>query len=318
MSRRAAIARAGLLAGAFAVGGTRRASAAVGETATNPGAGPFVFCLNTATIRGQKLGLRKELELAAQAGYQAVEPWLDSIEQYARNGGSLRDLRQRVNDLGLSVEDAIGFPEWLADDPVRQAKGMERAKNAMDLVAQLGCKRLALPPAGATDKPLPDLLAAAARYRELLEHGDQVGVVPQIELWGFSKRLNRIGQCADIAIETAHPKACVLLDVFHLYKSGCDFHGVTLLSATSVQVLHMNDYPADPPRDQINDGFRIYPGDGIAPVVDILRALRAMGGPKVLSLELFNRKLWEQDALEVARTGLEKMKAVAGKALNSR
>jgi hypothetical protein len=33
-----------------------------------------------------------------------------------------------------------------------------------------------------------------------------------------------------------------------------------------------------------------------------------MGGVKVLSLELFNRSYWEGDMLEVARTGLSKMK----------
>ncbi len=30
----------------------------------------------------------------------------------------------------------------------------------------------------------------------------------------------------------------------------------------------------------------------------------------MLSLELFNRKYWSEDPLQVARTGLEKMKAI--------
>ena len=34
-----------------------------------------------------------------------------------------------------------------------------------------------------------------------------------------------------------------------------------------------------------------------------------------LSLELFNPEYWQQDALVVARTGLEKMKAVVAAAL---
>jgi sugar phosphate isomerase/epimerase len=315
ISRRDAITRTGILAGAVVAGKSLTAApAATNADAARNGAS-FIFCLNTATIRGQKLGVAKEIEIAAQAGYQAIEPWIDSLEDHIKKGGSLKDLQKRTADLGVSVESAIGFPEWVVDDDARRAKGMERAKRALDLVAQIGGKRLALPPAGATDKPLLDLLPAAARYRELLEYGDQAGVVPQLELWGFSKNLNRIGQCANIAIETGHPKACILIDVFHLYKSGCDFHGLQLLSAGAVHVLHMNDYPNDPPREQINDSYRIFPGDGVAPVGDILRLLRAMGGPKVLSLELFNRKLWEQDPLEVAKAGLEKMKAVVQKAV---
>jgi hypothetical protein len=33
----------------------------------------------------------------------------------------------------------------------------------------------------------------------------------------------------------------------------------------------------------------------------------------MLSLELFNRELWKQDPLVVARTGLEKIKALVAK-----
>jgi sugar phosphate isomerase/epimerase len=111
-------------------------------------------------------------------------------------------------------------------------------------------------------------------------------------------------------METGHPKACVLADVFHMHKGGTDFHGMRLLGPDAIQVLHMNDYPAEPPREKIDDSYRIYPGDGVAPLPELLRTLRDTGGKKVLSLELFNRKYWAEDPVGVAKTGLEKMKAV--------
>ena len=126
--------------------------------------------------------------------------------------------------------------------------------------------------------------------------------------------MNRLGQCACAAIETGHPKACVLVDVFHLYKGGSDFHGLGLLNGNAVHVLHMNDYPADPPREKIDDAARVYPGDGVAPVTDILRSLHSIGGQKVLSLELFNRKYWGMDAAGSARAGPDKMKAAVAQA----
>ena len=70
-----------------------------------------------------------------------------------------------------------------------------------------------------------------------------------------------------------------------------------------------------PPRETINDSHRVYPGEGVAPLVPMLRDLFATGFRGTLSLELFNRSYWEQDALSVARTGLEKMKEVVGKAV---
>jgi sugar phosphate isomerase/epimerase len=205
----------------------------------------------------------------------------------------------------------------LVDDEARRAKGLERAKRDMDLVAQIGGRRIAAPPAGATDLPRIDLPSAAERYRALLEAGDQAGVTPQFELWGFSRNFNRLAECVAVAMETGHPKACVLADVFHLYKGGSGFHGVHLLGPQAIQVLHMNDYPSDPPREKIDDSYRVYPGDGTAPLTDFLRALHGTGGQKILSLELFNRKYWSEDPLAVAKTGLAKMKAVAGKALSA-
>lgn len=316
ISRRQAVTQAGFLVGAAVAGVAQTAVGLELKPAAPRLSGGFVFCLNTATIRGQKLGIVKEIEVTAKAGYQAIEPWVGDIEAYQKQGGSLRDLKRRIADFGLTVESAIGFPQWIVDDDARRAQGLERAKLEMDLVAQIGGKRVAAPPSGATDLPRLDLFKATERYRALLEAGDQIGVVPQLELWGFSKNLNRLGECAGVAIETGHPKACLVADIYHLYKGGSDFAGLRLLSRNAMQVFHLNDYPAATPREKIDDSYRIYPGDGVAPVTEILRTLHENGGATVLSLELFNRKYWAMDALEVARAGLEKVKAAVATALS--
>jgi sugar phosphate isomerase/epimerase len=98
--------------------------------------------------------------------------------------------------------------------------------------------------------------------------------------------------------------------VYHLFKGGSGFTGVKLLGPATIGVFHMNDYPAAPQRPQITDAYRVYPGDGVAPLKELLRDLIHIGYTGALSLELFNRDYWKQDALLVARTGLEKMKAV--------
>ena len=88
-------------------------------------------------------------------------------------------------------------------------------------------------------------------------------------------------------------------------------------NGAAMHVFHMNDYPAQPPRDQITDAHRVYPGDGVAPLRELLRELRRSGFRGVLSLELFNRDYWQQDALTVARTGLDKMRAAVRSSLNA-
>ena len=133
-------------------------------------------------------------------------------------------------------------------------------------------------------------------------------------MWGFSTTLGRLGEAAQVAIDSGHSQACILADVYHLYKGGSSFEGLRLLNGAAMHCFHMNDYPAAPPRESIRDADRVYPGDGVAPLTQILRDLMATGFRGTLSLELFNPTYWKQDPLTVARTGLAKMRAAVAKA----
>lgn len=277
----------------------------------------FSYCFNTSTIRGQKLKLVDEIEIVAKAGYDGIEPWIREIEAYVQEGGSLKDLKKRLDDHGLQVESAIGFAQWIVEDDEKRKAGLETAKRDMDLVAQLGGTHIAAPPVGAHRGSGPvDLFKAAERYRALLDVGVEIGVIPQVEVWGFSDNLSRLGESIFVAIEAGHPQACLLPDVYHIYKGGSDFAGLNMVAGSSIHCFHVNDYPADPPRDTIGDKDRVYPGDGIAPISDILQTIAANGCKAALSLELFNPGYWQQDALEVAQTGLEKTKQAVAKAFS--
>lgn len=309
LTRRDWLATSGLaVTGGLAITGSLPAAAPPRPAPTR-----FRYCLNTSTIRGQSLGLVEEIKLAGKTGYSGIEPWIREIETYERRGGSLKDLRKRIEDAGLKVESAIGFAQWIVDDPQKRAAALEQARRDMDRVKQLGGTRIAAPPAGATGQTDLDLLAAAARYRALLKVGESIGVTPQVEVWGFSKTLARLGEAVLVAVESGHPRACVLPDIYHIYKGGSEFTGLSLLAGPAIHCFHVNDYPANPPRTKISDADRVYPGDGIAPVTQVLRGLHEKGHPVALSLELFNRSYWKQDPEEVCRTGLRKMKQSVAK-----
>ena len=64
----------------------------------------------------------------------------------------------------------------VVDDDARRKKGLEETRRVMDMLQQVGGKRLAAPPAGATDQADLSLLKAAERYRELLELGERFGI----------------------------------------------------------------------------------------------------------------------------------------------
>ncbi|HXE52631.1 MAG TPA: sugar phosphate isomerase/epimerase family protein [Tepidisphaeraceae bacterium] len=313
-SRRQVIASAtAALAAATAAPLTRSSGAETPAANSNE---PFKYCLNTSTISGQNLGIESEVELAAKVGFHGIEPWIRELQAYQKKGKSLSDLRKKIEDSGLKVADCIGFAPWIVDDEAKREAALEQARREMDLVLQIGGTHIAAPPAGSTDHAL-ELPVIVERYQALLDVARTIGITPVLELWGFSKTLSKIGEVAYVTIEANRPNAGILLDIYHIYKGGGDFEGMRLLSGIGMPLIHTNDYPSNPPREKINDSFRVYPGDGVAPLDQIFRTLRDIGFTGYLSVELFNRGYWKQSPLKVAKASLEKTRAAVQKALSA-
>lgn len=303
MNRRTILKSIGLAAGASCL-------PAMAFSQSQEAGSSLKYCLNTSTIRGQKPGLKRMLEIAVEAGYDGLELWVGDVKEFKAQGNSLSSLKKYMDESRITVEGAIGFAPWMVDDDNQRSAGFAQMKEEMLLMAELGCTRIAAPAAGVKpDKPL-DLFKVGERYKQLLDLGRQTGVMPHLEFWGSSPVFYHFGQALMATAAANDPDAKVLPDVYHLFRGGSGFECLNMVTGKLIDIIHINDYPGDVPREQQNDGHRVYPGDGVAPYKQIVASLKAMGGPKALSLELFNVGYWKQDALAVAKTGLEKMKKV--------
>ena len=315
------LSRRDVLGGGVAAFAAAVVSPAAGEAQAPRAAGarprpanePFGYCLNTSTIRGNNLDFAGVINAAAKAGFQAIEPWIREIDDYTSKGGTLEDLRKRIADAGLTVEDAIAFNAFLDDDEGRRAASMEKLKADMDKVARIGGTRIAAPP-GNNRSPV-SLDNAATYYRAALELGETMGVQPLLELWGTHPVLGPLSHGIYVTVAAGRPDASLLLDVFHLYKSGTPFTALKQINGASLHVIHLNDYPQAADSSTLNDGHRIYPGDGAAPLRQVLRDLRDNGFRGYLSLELFNRDYWARSADENLKTAMEKIRAAVRSAM---
>ena len=280
---------------------------------TRPADEPFGYCLNTSTIRGNNLDMVRTVTAAAGAGFHAIEPWIAEIDRYTSNGGALEDLGKRIADAGLTVEGAIAFNAFLDDDDARRAAAMEKLKLDMDKVARIGGRRIAVPPGN--NRSAVSLDNAAKYYREALEMGEKMGVQPLLELWGTHPVLGPLSHGIYVTVAAGRADASLLLDVFHLYKSGTPFTGLKQINGAFLHVVHFNDYPQAADPSALNDANRIYPGDGVAPLRQILRDLHDGGFRGCLSLELFNRDYWTRSADENLKTAMEKIRATVRSAM---
>ncbi len=276
------------------------------------GASPWPIVLNASTIRPAPL--KDKIRVAAEAGYDGIELWVNELEQHESQGGKVQDLASEIKDRGLFVPNVIGLWDSMPMEEDAWKKSLEATRNRMRLAAGAGSKHVAAIPA--PDRADFDLKCGADRYRELLKIGrEEFNIIVACEFVGFLKGVHRLGQGAAIALDADDPDACLVADTFHLYRGGSGFEGIRLLSGNFIAVFHWNDLPAAPPREELGDKHRIYPGDGILPLKKAMQYLNEIGYKGPLSLEMFNEEHWKQDPKLVADTGLRKIREQIAAAL---
>lgn len=260
------------------------------------------LCLDTYVIRDKGCigrscsggNLPDKLEIAAKAGFRAVELWNPDVENYLAAGGKMFQLRDRLRDLGLSVPSYKVVEEW------GNIHAMERA-------AELGaesCVVKVIRDRYAGKKP--SLNSMVDGYSKLLEQGNNLQIRPSLEFMALAPYFNSIDSVCDILDRTNHPKASMVLDTWHLWRkdnaqfSSCPFHRIR---PEWITVVHFTDARKDISQQKQQDGDRKMPGEGCLNLPRFLELLRGIGFGGYLSLNVYDQSLWHEDPLRVATRG---------------
>lgn len=271
------------------------------------GKSPWPICLDTATIRPAE-GLEKKVEIAAQAGYDAIEPWDSELADYENKGGNLKELAKKIKDYGLFVPSMIGLWGCIPENEEEFERSLTATRNRMRMAAEIGCEHVQAIPNKVGDNYNVKFVAAC--YKKLLEVGlNEFNINPALVFVNMFP-LKTMGQAAAVALDADHPNAKIIPDVFHMYISGGGFSGLKLLRGDMFAIFQFNDAPKNMAVKDMQDKHRVYPGDGILPLPGILKDLKATGFSGCVSLELYNPEYHKQDLLQVAKTGLQKTLAV--------
>jgi sugar phosphate isomerase/epimerase len=262
----------------------------------------LTYCLNASTI--MTTPIMRQIDVAAEAGYGAIELWHDHIDAYLEQGGSVADIRKAVDDRGLQVPTTIYLAGWFESEGQQHQAALDECKRRMANSAEIGAPYIIAGPPGEA----ADYDRGAAHYRELLEIGATMGVKPAMEFLGFVDQLNTIEDALDVMTRARHADVSTVLDPFHIFRGGGSLESISLLSAGQIAISHYNDVPAEPARELQHDKDRVMPGDGEFDLARYIELLLATGYDRQLSLELFREDLWQQDPLEVAVKGLDKMR----------
>jgi sugar phosphate isomerase/epimerase len=266
---------------------------------------PFKPALNASTLFPFKLSVPEQVRVAAEAGFAGVELWVRDLDAYIAGGGTISRLRAEIADAGVAVVNAIAFFPWADADDAAREQGFVQAEREIRMLAELGCAAVAAPPFGNVASVSLDVMAG--HFARLAELARGIGIEPYLEFWGRAPKLSRLNEAVYVAMASGLSNAKLLLDPFHMYTGGSDLSSLAYLKGANIGIVHVNDYPATPPREQVTDSQRVFPGEGIAPTRAFADMLYHAGYRGYLSLELFMNSYNGQSPLDVARHGLAAM-----------
>lgn len=262
----------------------------------------FSFSLNTSTIR--PVELRRKIDIAAEAGYDAIELWVSDVDEYVAAGGRIEDVAKHLDDVGLDRPSMISLRGFYVADHDEWTKALDECKRRLEMARDLGVKRIvASPPKEKVDRSL-----AIDRYGKLLDVSVDAGVPASVEFLGFVDGINTLEEAWAICAGPGNPAATLTPDIWHIFRGESKIETLGTIPADHIGCFHWNDAPSEPPRIEQTDAHRVYPGDGVMPLAEIAGMLRDKSWSGSLSLELFNPSYWKKDPLVVAKTGFMKMK----------
>lgn len=266
------------------------------------------FALNSSTI--MPTPLLDKIQAAGEAGYDGIELWAVELYQHVGRGGEISDVEKALAEHGLEVPCFIAVRNWGETAGREYQMALDEARRRFELAARLKAPLVVCtPPVEA-----PGFETLHEGYRDLLQVGRESGIRAVLEYISFFASLTNVPDTVTVLDRCGDPEAVTLLDAFHNWNNRTTLDDVRSLPLERISHYHINDAAPGIPSGQQKDSDRVMVGDGVIDLAAELGVLKQKGYDKWLSLELFNADLWEQNPVEVAKLGLERMEAAWAKA----
>ncbi len=272
--------------------------------------GKMLLSIHQNTSRAA--GYRGSLEGWARAGIQYVELNDRMLDGFLEND-TLAAAGRVMTDLGLTPVSAAAVLQDIWIPGPARAASLETWRMRCEQFASLGLQKIYCPSITNRRVTAEDFTATPDCIREVGEIAKEYNLTAMIEFLRTSTHLATLSSSLKVTREAAHPNVRPMLDFFHFWSGLSKFDDLDLLEPGELAHAHFQDL-LDTPRELINNDARLIPGDGIAPVVRIIRKLAEKQYVGALSVELFRAELVQGDPFQVATEIRQKCEVVMRRA----
>ncbi|MEO8696067.1 MAG: sugar phosphate isomerase/epimerase family protein [Acidimicrobiales bacterium] len=230
----------------------------------------------------ERVDIVRQIDATAEAGFATIELDVFSLRAWRENGGTLRDVVQRLDDQGLSCYALAGLNVY--DD---HARSVTEVNDLAEMCAALKPRWLLLRLAGSLEPGLEFL----RQHLGLFDPTVQLGFEPS----PFTV-LRTIGD-ASAAVD-AIGSGAVIVDSWHFFATGADWDALAALPDERLAYVQLDD-ALEPSADLQHDTMhrRALPGEGNLDLARFTSALRDRGFDGVVSLEVLS-DTWRRESVE--------------------
>jgi sugar phosphate isomerase/epimerase len=252
--------------------------------------------------------LETVLRVARQTGWDAIELRRLDFAREREAGRSSEDVLASVKASGLPVACVGVQLGWLFAEGEERVRLLEAFAESCRWAVALGCVTVMSP----VDPGRGSLDQAVASVREVGEIAARHDVRLALEFNSVAQQFNSLERVHELTARAAHPRCGILLDTYHLGRSGATIAAIRAVSPGEIAYVQYSDVP----RAGLQPGVttdRLPPGRGMYPFPDFFRLLEDKGYTGFLSYEAPNTASWTEDPAHVATEALQATRGLLAK-----
>lgn len=246
--------------------------------------------------------LADALRAAKSAGWDAVELRRIDFTRCLEKGVSNAQVLDLVRASGLKVA-CVGTEYGLI---FAQGAEKERLLKVLDETCAnavaLGCDLVMIAPG---QNPPGTLAEAAANFRTGGEIAKKHGVKFALEFNSAHSVIKNLQAGGEIVALANHPNCGLLLDAYHMERSGSGGRGFEAYPAERIFAFQFSDVPNAPPSAANRPTDRLPPGKGKVRWREVFQLLKEKNYTGYLAYEAPNPEYWSRPPEEVAREAVE-------------
>lgn len=271
-----------------------------------------IFCLDTYVIRDRNCigycckdpsNLKEKIKIAIDAGYDAVELWHKDVHGFLTKEKSFSELKHIMQNK-IFVASYKVLEGWFEGENKNHQEIIETA-------SMIGAKSIVVKLVGDSKNFREEPISYYVnKYEKLLKFCEPFKINPSLEFMCLANTMNSIDKVYKILNET---NGFLILDTWHLWRRDDENFSkfrntIENLDPKWISVIHFTDASKDIPRESQVDGDRKLPNLGCLNLKEFCRIIDSKNFKGTYSLNVYDRSLWNEDALQVATKGLALMK----------